>query len=331
MRSTMHDDVSLIAPDAVGTPAVLRSLAIERLTAVEVAVLRCRAADESLGRIAERRGVSRARVYEIETRARRHLEPVLLAERRWVARWRSVLAVAPTAEDRLLAPYLGAGEDEPAQRDTGRILLWVGADARLARVGGVVIPGYWMDRAENIATKVRALTEQAPVADEQFAAAAGAVGLGPEFASLVLSRHRGPLIHDERAQGWVRRAATVRDASQLLLTRWARPMPNTALAGVLGRPPAIVGAQLTRDPRFHRLARRREWALTAWGDLGEGTRYGGTREAIRAILTENGPLPTPELIRRVQAVHPVTVTTIRNWLRHEEFGAYARGSADEVP
>ncbi len=169
-----------------------------------------------------------------------------------------------------------------------------------------MLPGYWMHRRENIAAKVRALGEHAPIADEQFAAAARAVGLGPELVRLVLSRPGCSLIHDDRARGWVRRTAPVRDASQLLLARWARPARNAALARVLGHPPAIVGAQLTRDARFHRLTGHREWALSSWGDLGEGTRYRSTQDAIRAV-------------------HPVSVSAIRNWLHHEEFGRCADG------
>ena len=324
MRSTMRD-VSPISPAAGGTLAALQTLVIGRLTPPELAVLRCRARDESLSRIGQGRGVSRARIHEIETIARGHLAPVLASVPEWIARWRSLLAIAPTAEDQLLAPHLAAKEDELAQRDLGHILLWVGADARPARVGGAVLPGYWMHRRENIAAKVRALGAHAPLADEQFAAAARAVGLGPELVRLVLSRPGCSLIHDERARGWVRRTAPVRDASQLLLTRWARPARNAALARVLGRPPSIVGAQPTRDSRFHRLTGRREWALSSWGDLGEGTRYRSTQDAIRAVLTGSAPLPTDELVRRVQVVHPVSVSAIRNWLHHEEFGRCADG------
>ncbi len=283
---------------------------------------------ETLEHIAQRRAVTRERVRQLELRAERRLRPLHSPAARMVGHWRDALERGITSEADLFAVFLDPGGDVAEQLELGRILLRTFVDGvRRARAFGQMVLGHWMMRGDPaIEGQLRQFAEFGPYANEEWEESLVSFGLDPTLAVTLLTVEGAPLIHDSRARGWVRRIATVRDACYIVLNRVGRPARGEVLARLLGVETARnVAANLERDDRFRRLYALRVWALASWGDLGDGTRYRSTRDAVVDILTREGPLELQTLVDRVHRAHPVTSWAVSNTLEDEAFGLLPDG------
>lgn len=302
---------------------------------VGVAILRLRDA-QTLDSLARARGVSRERIRQQESRALRGVSVVLMSVLPTaIPHWAALMERAPVSESELFGPFMDAASDTDEQLQIGRIALRAAIPGvRRARILGERMEDYWTVRNAAVgadainsgyAERLREFAEFGPYRDDDLDEALGHFEIDVTLARAVLDGPSSPLVHLPALAVWVRRMAQTRDACFLILERAGRPVSSEVLGRILDITPRNIAAHLERDDRFRRIYGQKRWALNAWGDLGDGTRYRTTKEAMVDILTRESPLDREELTRRVQAVHPVTSWSVNNWLEDEIFGRFPDG------
>ncbi len=297
-------------------------------------ILRLRDA-ETLDSLAQARGVTRERIRQIESKAQRRVNNVLGSVLPMaMAHWTSLMARAPVSEEELFGPFMDAAADAEEQLQMGRIALRAAIPGvRRARILGERMETYWSAKnaaltaslSEEYVDRVREFAEFGPYRDDDLDEALGHFNLDVALARTVFEGPSSPLVFVPALLGWVRRMAQTRDACFLILERAGRPVSSEVLGRILEVTPRNIAAHLERDDRFRRIFGLKRWALNAWGDLGDGTRYRTTKEAMVDILSADAPLDREELTKRVQAVHPVTSWSVNNWLEDEIFGHFPDG------
>jgi len=305
------------------------------LPADRLEILRLREA-ETLETVARARGVTRQRISQLEAVTQGRLclvlNSVLPAA---LSHWSTALVNPFVSEDELFGPFIDPENDTTEQLQMGRIALRAAIPGvRRARILGERMGGYWTvrhagDAAEPVdetyAFRLREFADFGPYRDEDLDEALGHFELDVTLARSVLSSGSSPLVHVPGLLAWVRRMAQTRDACFIILEKAGRPVSSEVLGRILDITPRNIAAHLERDDRFRRIYGQKRWALSAWGDLGDGTRYRTTKEAMADILTRESPLDREELTRKVQAVHPVTSWSVNNWLEDETFGRFPDG------
>ena len=286
----------------------------------------------TLEALAAARGVTRERVRQLEAKGRRQVRTaVRTCAPRIEEHWRACLTRAVASEVELFDALLDPDADLAIMHRFGHwVLRAVIEEARPLRVRGRPIPSYWTtatNAKQDFTEELRMLADSGPYPDRQLDEALDAFGISPDLGRALLLHHpSAPLAFDDRVGAWVRRSARTRDACFVILERAARPASARVLARILNVEERNLAANLERDERFRRLFARRKWALTAWGDLGEGTRYRSTREAVVDVLTGAGCLSRAEVTARVLSVHPVTSWAVANQLECEIFGHHSDGT-----
>lgn len=317
-----------------GTLSDLATAVRQTVSEGELEILRLRDT-ETLDTLAQARGVTRERIRQIESKAQRRVNNALSSVLPVaMAHWTSLMARAPVSEEELFGPLMNADGDAAEQLQTGRIALRAAIPGvRRARILGKRMQNYWSAKtaavtaslSEEYADRVREFAEFGPYRDDDLDAALGHFNLDVALGRTVFEGPSSPLVYVPGLLAWVRRMAQTRDACFLILERAGRPVSSEVLGRILDITPRNIAAHLERDDRFRRIFGQKRWALNAWGDLGDGTRYRTTKEAMVDILGADAPLDREELTKRVQAVHPVTSWSVNNWLEDETFGQFPDG------
>ena len=286
----------------------------------------------TLNSLAVERGVSRERVRQLESTGQRNVRAAVHRCAPAIEQhWRAHLSQSIATETELFEPLLEDGDDVPGMFAMARwAMRAVIPEVHPLRVMGTDLPGFWTcDPLSGgaLQTELRAVADSGPYTQRALEDAFTAFGVPlPIGRALLQHLPSAPLVFSERVTAWVRRSARIRDTCFIILERAGRPVSARVLGRILDMKERNVAAQLERDERFRRVVALHKWALVTWGDLGQGTRYGSTREAMIDVLTAGGRIARTELMTRVQTLHPVTTWAILNQLEDEVFGHHADGT-----
>jgi hypothetical protein len=292
------------------------------LSPAELTVIRLRMLGETAAAIGARVGAPREALRHVQARAEGRIADLAMAVEPLLQHWRVLLEAAPAVFEReLLDEDHRGGDDDLVVTCRALIRVLMPDTVSVETPDGTErLIALGAPKVEQLRAALQEVAQLGPYFDEELDEALEMFGIPPTLGRHYLRAFRDHLDWSEAVRGWVRRSGPTRDACALVLTRAGNPLSVELLASVVGEPERNVSAQLDRDERFRRVPVRRLWALTAWGDLGEGTRYRTTREAMIDVLTQQGPLRVSLLIEEVRRRHPVSGSAVRMELENEVFG-----------
>ena len=281
--------------------------------------------EHTLAAIAEELGVSRERIRQIETNARKNL--LALAELHagdMLEHWRKRLRATLVSERALFEGWEAAALDDRAEFRLARILL-VAMRAVHPETYRGELKGWWTFDQTVLKRPLARISDALPLEDSDLDELAARVLPVPALSVRhLLSEPGSPAAFHQGVEAWVRRSAINRDAAYLVLLRAGEPMRSDSLANRVGTKPHAMREALRRDSRFVVLRPSRLWALCEWKEV-EVSPYRNTLEAAVAVLSEHGPLSYREFERRVLERYPVSAWAVSHCLGTEEIGQFPDG------
>jgi Sigma-70, region 4 len=315
------------ATSLAGTTALAR-LARElpkNLSVPELGVLELRS-EYTLARIGDTLGVTRERVRQYETRARRELNAAATAVAADLAEaWRERLSREALTQAELCDGWLEGGKELEAQQGVARLLLRaLGAVA--PKTFAAPLKGWWTLDPDLILRYLGRVSARLPLEERDLTALLAEAPFSETVpVARIFSEVGSPARFHEGVRAWVRWNARHGDAAYLVLTRSGAPLSVTVVAERVGIKTHTMRESMRRDSRFQMLRPSRDWALTEWR---QDPGYRNTLEAAVATLSELGPVAYDAFEQQVLARYPVSPWAVKQTLASVRLGRWPDGRID---
>jgi hypothetical protein len=282
----------------------------------------------TLQSIADRRGVTRERVRQMEARANRRLNRVLAAEPDFRDFLMSALADGTKSEASIISLFVqGDGHELRRQRIIGRICLRHLGAVQARTFDGTLLQDFWCLDKSDLVNKLRQVVDIVPCNDTIVREWLASQRLDPYLdGAKQLTLKGSPVRYHPHLRAWVHRVGADRDAAWILLQRLCRPAEASEIAEQLGRSVHALEEAMRRDDRFRQLRPSGRWTIADWKV--QESKYIKTIDAVLEVLEEAGPMHLAQLARNVAARHPVSHSAVAQCLADASLGRWPDGRVD---
>ncbi len=299
----------------------LQHLWTSDLSTQERDVLSRRTQGTTLEEIGQGYGVTRERIRQVETAARRKVDAAFTRRRD------ELHALDDLLKGRLVVEAAAVMSTLPAAPEAARreLLRFVGLKHPQTWDGQLL--DWWCYDSEELDRRLKVISDLGPMSHENMAAAMQDVGLEmtAPVSDLLASSNSRLIRHD---LGWIRPNRISRDIAYLWLEAEGSPRSAGDIAAVTTNSERAIRETMRRDEYFAQVRPEGTWALAAWKTPGTENHYKSAEEVLIDVLREMGPMDLSDLSAEVRRRYPVTAWRISQCLSNSKVGRTPDGKYD---
>jgi len=315
---------SVDGDSAVGTSDShdwLQHLWTSELSNQERDVLSRRTEGTTLEEIGQGYGVTRERIRQVETAARKKVDAVFTKRRNEFQALEDLLAGSLVVETSELMATL------PAAAEAARLELLRFMGLKHPQTWDGQLVDWWRYDSEELDRRLKAISDLGPMSHENMGAAMQDVGLEMTApVSDLLASSNSRLVRHEL--GWIRPNRISRDIAYLWLEAEGSPRSAGDIAAVTTNSERAIRETMRRDEDFAQVRPEGTWALAAWKTPGAENHYKSAEEVLIDVLREMGPMDLADLSAEVRRRYPVTAWRISQCLSNSKIGRMPDGKYD---